>query len=148
MKRELHPEKFFTKEEEERIINAIKQAEKQTSGEIRVHIAKRILGDPVKAAIKIFEKIGMTNTKERNGVLILIGLKSKKIAVIGDKGIHQKVGEHFWNDVIKIITEEFKKGNFVEGLEKGILKIGEKLKEFFPYKQDDVNELPDEISKD
>jgi len=137
----------FTIEEEKQIVGAIKIAEKNTSGEIRVHLAKRIFGNPYKTAVILFNKLKMYKTKDRNGVLILISLKNKKIAVIGDKGINEKTEENFWNDVIEIITENFKNEKYSDGLEKGILLIGEKLKKFFPYQTDDVNELSDEISK-
>jgi uncharacterized membrane protein len=149
MQRELHPKKFFTKEEEAQIVAAIQEAEKTTSGEIRVHLTKEIkVDDPVKEAIRIFNVLKMYKTKERNGCLILIGLKNKKVAVIGDKGINEKVGENFWEDVVELIVSGFKEGNYVQGLSKAIIRIGEKLKLYFPYREDDVNELPDEISKE
>lgn len=148
MDRELHPKKFFTKEEDSQIIRAIQKAEKATSGELRVHLTKQIKKDPIKEAIRIFKLLGMHKTKQRNGCLILIGLKNKKVVVIGDKGINDIVGENFWDDVIRAIIAGFKKDSYAEGLEQGILMIGEKLKQYFPYATDDVNELPDEISKE
>jgi len=148
MERELHPKKFFTKEEDSQIIRAIQKAEKATSGELRIHLTKQIKKDPIKEAIRIFKLLGMHKTKQRNGCLILIGLKNKKVVVIGDKGINDIVGENFWDDVIHAIIEGFKKDSYTEGLEQGILMIGEKLKQYFPYATDDVNELPDEISKE
>jgi len=147
MARQAHPKKFFTAQEEAQIVQAIGQAEKTTSGEIRVHLAKEIKGDPFKEAVRIFNRLGMHKTKQRNGCLILIGLKNKKVAVIGDKGIHDKVGDNFWDDVISLLIDNFKKENYTEGLIQAILRIGEKLKLYFPYTSDDVNELPDEISR-
>ena len=147
MGREFHPKKFFLKEEESQIIAAIKEAEKSTSGELRVHFAKQIKRDSIKEAVRIFKILGMQRTKQRNGCLVLIGLKNRKIAIIGDKGINDKVGDDFWDDVVNVITESFKKDRYVEGLVKGILMIGQKLKKYFPYKEEDVNELSDEISK-
>lgn len=147
MERELHPKKFFTKNEESRIIQAIQKAEKTTSGELRIHLTKQIKKDPIREAIRIFKLLGMQKTKQRNGCLILIGLKNKKIVVIGDKGINDAVSDNFWGDVVDAMIEDFKKTNYVPGLVKGILMIGEKLKQYFPYAADDINELSDEISK-
>ena len=148
MKRELHPKKFFTKEEDSQIIRAIQKAEKATSGELRIHLIKQIKKDPMREAVRIFKLLGMHKTKQRNGCLILIGLKNKKVVVIGDKGINDIVRNNFWDDVVAVMIEGFKKDKFVEGLERGILMIGEKLKQYFPYATDDVNELSDEISKE
>lgn len=146
MTRELHPKKFFTKKENSQIIQAIKKAEKATSGELRVHLTRQIKKDPLKEAIRIFKLLGMQKTKQRNGCLILIGLKNKKIVVIGDKGINDVVGNNFWDDVVNVLINNFKKGSYAPGLEQGILMIGEKLKQYFPYATDDVNELSDEVS--
>ena len=148
MERELHPKKFFTKEEESQIIQAIKQAEKTTSGELRIHLARQIKKGPVQEAVRIFKLLGMHKTQQRNGCLVLIGLKSKKVAVIGDKGINDKVGDNFWDDVVQVMISRFKKEEYSQGLAQAILMIGEKLKLYFPYAKDDVNELPDEISKE
>lgn len=148
MERELHPKKFFTKEEDSQIIRAIQKAEKATSGELRIHLIKQIKKDPMREAVRIFKLLGMHKTKQRNGCLILIGLKNKKVVVIGDKGINDIVRNNFWDDVVAVMIEGFKKDKFVEGLERGILMIGEKLKQYFPYATDDVNELSDEISKE
>jgi uncharacterized membrane protein len=142
------PKKFFTKEEEQQIMSAIQQAEKNSSGEIRVHLAKRSWGDVYKTAVKIFNKLGMYKTKQRNGVLIFICLKTKKFAIIGDKGINDIVGKNFWDDVAEILKTNFKQDKFVKGLTASIILIGEKLKKYFPYTSDDVNELNDEISKE
>ncbi|MCK4519609.1 MAG: TPM domain-containing protein [Candidatus Omnitrophica bacterium] len=148
MERELHPKKFFTKEEDAQIIQAIQKAEKATSGELRIHLTKQIKKDPMREAIRIFKLLGMQKTKQRNGCLILIGLKNKKVVVIGDKGINDVVGDNFWDDVVGVMVENFKKGDYAPGLTQGILMIGEKLKQYFPYETDDVNELSDEISKE
>lgn len=147
MQRVLDPKKFFTQEEEKQVVEAIKQAELNTSGEVRLHLAREIKSDPVKEAIRIFNKLGMQKTVQRNGCLVLLGLKNKKVAVVGDKGINEKVPENFWLDVVEIMVANFKEDKFVEGISRAILRIGEKLKQFFPYQREDVNELPDEISK-
>lgn len=148
MERQLHPKKFFTKKEESKIIQAIQEAEKTTSGELRIHLSRQIKRDPIQEAIRIFKLLGMHKTKQRNGCLILIGLKNKKIAVIGDKGINEKAGDNFWEDIVYLMVEKFKEDNYVEGITRAVLMIGEKLKRYFPYMKDDVNELSDEISKE
>lgn len=148
MKRIPHPKKFFTREEEFKIIQAIKEAEKDTSGEIRVHLTKEITKNPLREAVRIFNVLKMHKTKQRNGCLILIGLKNKKIAVIGDKGINAKAGEGFWDDVINLMADNFRKDDYVKGLTQAVLRIGEKLKRYFPYAQDDINELSDELSRE
>lgn len=148
MERKLTPKDFFTPEEESKIIDAIKIAEKNSSGEIRLHLTGEIKKDPMKEAIRVFNRLKMYKTSARNGCLILLGLKNKKIAVIGDKGINEKVGEDFWKDVISIMIENFKKEDYVTGISNAVIRIGEKLKVFFPYQSDDINELSDEISKE
>ena len=142
-----NPKTFFTKSEEEKIVAAIKIAEKKTSGEIRVHLEKKTKGDIFEFAKKKFEQLKMTETKERNGCLILLDLTNRKFAVIGDKGIDEKVGNDFWKDAAIEMQNHFVKDEFAEGLSEAILKIGEKLKLYFPHQKDDVNELSDEISK-
>jgi len=147
MHRSSNPHTFFSKAEEIRIIEAIKTAENSTSGEIRVHLERKISGDIMNFAVKIFEKLGMANTNERNGCLILLDLTNRKFAIIGDKGINDKVDAGFWNEAATIMTQSFKQNDFAGGLCAAILKIGEKLKNFFPHQQNDINELPDELSK-
>ena len=138
--------KFFTKEEKERIVEAIKEAEKETSGEIRLHLETGCKGDPLERAVKLFEKLKMYKTEQRNGVIIYLAVKDRKFSIYGDKGINEVVPENFWEDVKEEMRTEFVKGAFVEGVTKGILRVGEKLKEYFPYQKDDVNELSDDIS--
>lgn len=142
----MEPDKFFTKDEKEKILQAIKEAEKNTSGEIRVHIENRCPGNVLDRAAFIFEKLGMHNTKDRNGVLFYIAIGDRKFAVIGDAGINAVVPENFWDSIKSIMEEHFKNMEFTEGLIKGINEAGKKLKEYFPYMPDDINELPDEIS--
>jgi len=137
---------FFSQEEQDKIIKAIEQAELNTSGEIRVHIENYKKDNTLERAAFWFKKLKMNNTKERNGVLFYLSPKNKRFAIVGDQGIHEKVGDDFWNEIRDIMTDHFKTGDFVTGLTKGIEKTGEKLKSFFPYQTDDVNELPNEIS--
>lgn len=137
---------FFTREEQGKIRSAIMEAEKETSGEIRLHIETKVSGNILDRAAWIFRKIGMHATADRNGVLFYLAVKNREFAIIGDKGINEKVPADFWDQTITIVQEHFRKGNFTEGLSEGILQAGKQLKRHFPHKKDDVNELPDEIS--
>ena len=138
--------KLFSKTEQEAIVSAIKEAELNTSGEVRVHVESSFKGDVLDQAAFMFKKLGMLKTEQRNGVLFYLAAKNRKFAVLGDAGINAKVPEDFWEDVKATMLEEFKEGKLADGLVKGILMAGEKLKEHFPYQTDDVNELSDEIS--
>ncbi len=142
----MNVKKFFNKEQQKKIVEAIKLAEKETSGEIRVHLESKCKGDALERAVKMFAKLKMHKTELHNGVIIYLAVQDKKFAIFGDKGINEVVPDNFWEDVKEIMKEHFIKSEFVEGLTKGIVMIGEKLKEFFPYQQDDVNELSDDIS--
>lgn len=142
----MKPEKFLTAGQQAAVVEAVRLAEKGTSGEIRIHIDAVCDGNPVQRAEHMFFALGMDKTALRNGVLIYLACESKKFAVIGDKGINDLVPENFWDDVILAMTEEFRAGRFAEGLSAAAVMAGEKLKEFFPYQEDDVNEQPDEIS--
>jgi len=137
---------FFSKEEKNKIIQAIKDAEKETSGEIRVHLDLRCTGAALDQAVKMFEKLKMHETRLRNGTLIYIAVKDHKFAIFGDEGINEIVSDNFWEDVKDEMRNYFIKAQFADGVSRGIYLVGEKLKVFFPYKQDDVNELPDDIS--
>lgn len=139
---------FLTKEERRRIEAAIGAAERDTSGEIRIHIERKCPSDPRERALRSFHLLGMTGTAARNGVLIYVACEARKFTVLGDKGIHEAVPAGFWKDVCAVLGEAFVAGRPAEGLEQAVMLIGEKLKTFFPYQEDDVNELPDEISFD
>jgi len=139
---------FFTKEHQALISSAIKEAEENTSGEIRVHIETHLTGEVLDRAAWIFKKIGMHDTESRNGVLFFLAIANKKFAVIGDQGINSKVPEGFWDNIKVLLEKHFREEKYAEGLVKGILMAGLQLKEHFPYKKDDVNELPDDISFD
>ena len=136
---------FFTREEKNQIVSAIREAEKKTSGEIRVFLEKGARGDLMERAQKIFEKLGMTRTKRRNGVLIYLSIRNREFVILGDRGIHQKVGDDFWRDVVSIFEKRFSEGHFVEGIVSGIHEIGKKLQIHFPREKGDVNELPDTV---
>ncbi|WP_018126993.1 TPM domain-containing protein [Balneola vulgaris] len=139
--------KFLTKEQEQTVIQAIKDAEMATSGEIRVHIeAKCKADDALTRAKEVFAELKMHETELRNGTIIYVATKDHKIAIWGDEGIHSKVGQDFWDQELELITRYFMADDYETGLKEAVLKIGEKLKEHFPYQTDDVNELPDDIS--
>jgi len=140
------PRSFFTAGEQRRIAGAVAAAEKRTSGEIRVHLARRAGRNPYKAAVNTFEHLGMHKTEARNGVLIFLALKERSFAIIGDRGIDEKVPDGFWDSTSTVMTEHFREGEFAEGIVAGIESAGEKLAAYFPWQEDDVNELPDEIS--
>jgi uncharacterized membrane protein len=139
---------FFTREQQEQIRDAIKEAEKETSGEIRVHIETSFKGNVLDRASWIFNRIGMHATDDRNGVLFYLGVRNKVFAIIGDTGINSRVPKTFWDNIKKVLQERFKAGKFTEGLIEGIHIAGHQLKELFPIRKDDINELPDEISFD
>jgi uncharacterized membrane protein len=141
-----NPNKFLSLSEQQQIMDAIGEAEKNTSGEIRLHLQRSAGKDVFETAKNIFEKIGMTATKDRNGVLFFLALKEKKFAILGDKGINEKVPEGFWDQIKDNIADKFAQGKFAEGLAEGIRACGEQLSTYFLYQSDDVNELPDEIS--
>ena len=139
-------EKFFSKSDKARIVEAIRDAEKQTSGEIRVHLESTCKTDTLERAVKVFEKLKMHETQLHNGTLIYLAVKDKKFAIFGDKGINETVPENFWQDVRDCMRGGFNQGKFAEGLIAGIGMVGQKLKEFFPYQDDDINELTDDLS--
>lgn len=139
---------FFTKEQKEKILSAVKEAEEETSGEIRVHIETSCHGDVLDRAAWIFKKLGMHKTAERNGVLFYLAVKDRKYAIIGDSGINTKVPPDFWDTTSELLKKNFKEGKFTEGLTEGVLSTGLQLKTHFPHRADDVNELPDELSFD
>jgi len=132
--------------DDDRIKAAIIAAEKQTSGEIRVSVARFFWGNVRRAAEKAFTRIGMRATRDRNGILFFIVPSRHAFAIIGDEGIHQKVGQDFWNELVVSIAKDFMAGKFNEGLLLGIAECGRLLAVHFPYQGDrDVNELPDDI---
>ena len=137
---------FLTSEDEQRLIKAIQKAEDHTSGEIRVHIESLCEGDALERAYEVFHQLEMDTTELRNGVIFYLALDSHRFAIYGDKGIHEKVGHNFWEDEVKLVIDHFKKQDYITGMELAIHEVGQKLKTFFPYDEDDVNELPDEIS--
>lgn len=139
-------ESQFTEAQKTQIMNAIGVAEKNTSGEIRVHIEQKCREDVMDRAAYIFEKLEMHKTKLRNGVLFYVSMEDHKLAILGDAGINAKVPEGFWVQIKDHLINSFKQKDYAGGLSAGIVKAGEQLKEHFPWQEDDINELSDEIS--
>lgn len=139
---------FFSKEQQAQILASVKEAELETSGEIRVHIETSLKGDVLDRAAWLFNKLGMDKTAERNGVLFYLAVDDRKFAILGDGGLNSKVPAGFWNEISEHLKKNFKEGKFTEGLSEGIIMAGNQLKRHFPYKKNDINELPDEISFD
>lgn len=137
---------FFTKEEKELIKSAVKEAELNTSGEIRVHLDNHCREDVMDRAAWWFGRLKMHKTEQRNGVLFYLAVRDQKFAILGDAGINALTAEDFWDRIKEHMAEKFSQGKFSEGLKEGILMAGKALKEFFPHQEDDVNELSDEIS--
>ena len=140
-------EDFLSKTDEQEIVQAIVEAEKNTSGEIRVHIEEHSEKPPLDRAQEVFFELNMNETQDRNGVLFYICVSDKKFAIIGDKGINDAVESDFWDGTKDTVIANFKEGNFKKGLVEGILKAGQQLKHYFPYQSDDTNELSNEISR-
>ena len=140
-------EDFLTKEEEQEIVEAIRMAEKNTSGEIRVHIEKTTSKVPFDRALEVFHELRMDETQLQNGVLFYFAVDDKHFVVCGDKGINDLVADDFWDCTKDKMTEQFKAGKFKQGIVDGILNAGEQLKKYFPWTEGDTNELSNEISK-
>ena len=137
---------FFSAKEKEEIKAAIKEAEKDTSGEIRVHIDNHCKEDVLDRAAWWFGKLDMHKTEKRNGVLFYLAVKDHKFAILGDAGINAVTPDDFWDKIKEKMLEHFSEGEFAEGLSTGIRLAGKELQSHFPYQKDDVNELSDEIS--
>ena len=138
---------FFGEEEQQRIVAAIQEAERQTSGEIKVHIEKKCTAENVMDRAKeVFGLLNMHQTQDHNGVLFYLAYEDRKFAIFGDQGIFEKVSETFWNSTKDLLRSNFANNRFADGLCLGIQEAGIQLKKHFPYSSDDVNELPDDIS--
>jgi uncharacterized membrane protein len=145
MARSTNPRKFLSKAELVRINSSIKGAEGRTSGEIKVVIARHCWGKLEAKAAKIFRQLGLDKTKERNCVLILFIVTNREFLIHGDQGIHEKVGQGFWDDIRDKMAASFKQDGFGEGISRGVSLIGERLSEYFPYQRDDIDEISDGI---
>ena len=138
---------FLSSQDGEAVVNAIKEAETNTSGEIRVHIEAHTDEDHYEHALKVFADLKMHKTELRNGVLFYVAVNDHKFVILGDQGINDKVADNFWDTTKEMMQNYFRKGAFKEGLVEGILKAGQELKIHFPYQDDDTDELSNEISK-
>jgi uncharacterized membrane protein len=138
---------FFSAEEKEQIVQAIRHAEKATSGEIRVYVESRNpMVDPLERAAQVFYKLKMENTQHHNAVLLYVAIKDKELALFGDEGIYTAVGDSYWKEAVRNMIASFTKHNISNGISNCVQQIGEALKEKFPYdKANDKNELPDDI---
>lgn len=137
---------FFSETQQKKIVQAIQEAEKNTSGEIRVHLDNSCPNDPKERAIAVFNQLKMYQTELRNGVLFYMATQDRKLAIVGDKGINEVVPLNFWDDVRDTMLSHFRQAEFDKGLIKGIEMTGEKLKAFFPFQSNDTNELSNDIS--
>ncbi len=137
---------FFTEAEREQIVQAIRDAEKATSGEIRVHLEEHCKGEALERAIELFAELKMDATEQHNGVIFYLAVADHKFAIYGGAGINEKVPADFWQHTRDLMQTHFKAGRFAQGLSEGILLAGQQLKAFFPYHDEDTNELNDDIS--
>ena len=138
---------ILDKQAKQMIVEAIRSAEKETSGEIRVRVKARCGQDPMKEAQKVFRRLGMHRTRERNAVLIFVAFKSRCFAIFGDEKIHEKVGGQFWNATRDTMNSFFLKGDILGGITAGVRSAGERLKTHYPRKSDDKNELSNTVSE-
>ncbi len=138
---------FFSDQEKDQIVAAIEEAEKRTSGEIRVHVEAGSGKDPIDRAKEVFERLGMAQTELRNGVLIYLATEEHRFAIIGDQGIDRVVPANFWEEAKEGMGRLFKEGRFVDGVYHGVRSVGEHLAAHFPYQSGDINELSNEISE-
>ena len=138
--------KFLSQEEEDKILKAIEWAEKETSGEIRIHIESKCKLDAVDRAVEVFYALKMEQTLEKNGVLIYVACKDRKLAILGDSGINAVVPDGFWDSARDFLVSHFKENKMADGLVGAIELAGKQLKEYFPFRSDDRNELSNDIS--
>ncbi len=141
-------EEFLNPKQEEEVVKAIQEAEKRTSGEIRVHIEKTARKEIWDRAMEVFHLLKMDNTRDRNGVLIYVAIEDRQFIIYGDRGINAVVPPNFWESTKDAISREFKKGNFKQGLIDGITRAGKELQEHFPWSEGDQNELSNQISRE
>jgi uncharacterized membrane protein len=139
---------FLKRLHHDQVVLAIQEAEKKTSGEIRVFITRKAVEEPVEIAKRHFVDFGMEKTRERNGVLIFVAPRTQKFAVVGDTAVHARCGEEFWRELSAEMRGHFRQSDFTQGLIHGVKKAGDLLAKHFPRKPDDKNELPDTIIRD
>lgn len=140
------PKDIFSPEQQEMIIAAIKEAEMQTSGEVKVHVEPFCKTDPMQRALQVFDELELYRTAQRNGVLFYLAYDDHKFAILGDEGIHNKVGQTFWDTTKEKMAAHLKIGEYTEAVCEGVKMAGEQLKAYFPYTRNDKNELSNDIS--
>jgi uncharacterized membrane protein len=139
---------FLTKLEHDRIVQAIREAEMKTSGEIRVLIQRgKLKSDPLVAAQRKFHRLGMHKTHQRNAVLIFVAPRAHKFAIVGDRAIHEKCGDEFWQQTVDKMRMHFQTEKFTHALVEVISEIGKVLAAHFPKASSNTNELPDAIAE-
>lgn len=142
-------DKIIHPSDQQKIVDAIRAAERVTSGEVKVHVEQRCPGgDPYKRATDLFARLGLTKTKDRNAVLIYVATRDRKFAILGDKGIHEEVGSAFWAEAVQRMKVSFARGAFGEGISGAVQSVGQRMAAKFPRKADDVNEIDNEITTD
>jgi uncharacterized membrane protein len=134
-------------EDHAKVIQAIADAEARSSGQIRVHLHHRAVRDPIEAGRRVFEKLGMTATTEKNGVLIFVAPRSRNFAVLGDSGIHEKCGDEFWSDAAAAMSDHFRRRDFAGGIVETVRRVGDALAAHFPRREGAIDELPNEIDE-
>ena len=144
----MQPKEVINRLDEARIIGAIAEVERKTSGELRVYVSHRKRPDPLAFAQKRFLELGMTNTRHRNAVLIYLVPRTCQFAIVGDRGVHEKCGDAFWREVTAGMSDLLKQGRFTDAILDAIQKVGDVLARHFPRDTDDQNELPDQIVRD
>ena len=145
MARSTNPRKFLSGTESARINSAIKDAESKTSGEIKLVMVRHCWGNMKAKASKIFKELRLDKTRDRNCVLILFVVTNREFLIYGGQGIHERVGQGFWDDIRDKMVAAFKQDEFGDGISRGVCRIGERLSEYFPYQRDDTDEISDDI---
>ncbi len=144
----MQQKEFLAALDQKRVVDAIGSAELMTSGEIRVHIQPKAGGDLRNVAERTFERLGMTKTELRNGVLLFIACEEQRFVILGDKGLDEKVPAGFWDDIAAKLTIRFRSGEFTDGIVEAIESAGTQLRSYFPRAANDINELPNDINID
>jgi uncharacterized membrane protein len=137
---------FLSSDEQAKVVSAIGTAERRTSGELRIHLELHCPGDPVNRAAEVFSRLGMGKTELHNGVLIYCALKDRRFAVYGDAGIHERLGQTYWQELVEHVQQEIRGNSLAAGLALAAESIGKRLSDYFPRAADDRDELPDDIS--
>ena len=145
---DMKTKEFLAQVDDAKVLAAIDAAEQKSSGEIRVFVSNELIDDVMTAAQGQFTKLGMTNTKNRNGVLLFFAPKTQRFAVIGDKGVHEKCGQPFWDDVRSLMAERLKAGQFTDAVVAAVNRIGDLLAQHFPREPGDINELPNQVARE